>query len=176
MRSGLRSPMQAKIPDGLHRSMILACTLLGLLGFGCISCSAQIHNSSPLQATISKHPTAASQNFDAFAGSWAGHSRGLDIRPDGEFTLSIRTYRVCGQDPPPCDHLSGDVLVYGDRASGQLSSVVGRVATGVIRKTTDPADTPTGQLVMTLDTAADTIIVDGMLYCGPSAAGGYCGA
>jgi hypothetical protein len=90
--------------------------------------------------------------------------------------MQARTYRVCGQDPPPCDTFSGDIITDGAVVTGQLTTVTGDVAIGVVTDTSDPANEPTGPITMTLDPATDSIIAFGTNFCGPNAPGDTCGA
>jgi hypothetical protein len=91
--------------------------------------------------------------------------------------LSLRTYRWCTDNPPPCDNISNNVIIDGDTASGHLTSSSGNVAIGAVTTTTDPSDTPTGTVVFTLDPDSDIISVSGKGdFCGPQAAAGACGA
>ncbi len=160
---------------------ILAVAILAVAIAGCGSSVGQqaTHQATPATPAPSpSHPT-----FTAFAGAWSGHDSGFDIRPDGRFTLSERTYRTCGQDPPPCDTLSGNEIINGDNASGQLTSVSGEIASGSVGQSTDPADTPAGPITVTLDPSTDTISAHigsagtpATIFCGPSAPAGECGA
>ena len=88
----------------------------------------------------------------------------------------MRTYKWCSQNPPPCDSISGNVMRDGDNAGGQLSSVSGKSATGQVTHTTDQADTPKGQITITLNTQTDTVYADNLSYCGPSSPVAACGA
>jgi hypothetical protein len=121
-------------------------------------------------------PAAAAPDFSLFVGEWNGHGAGLTIRADGTFKIEMRTYHVCGQDPPPCDDMSGQQIVDGIQASGKLDKVSGNVATGRILTTTDPAGTPTGPVTFTLDPSNDTISGAGANFCGKSAPVDTCGA
>jgi hypothetical protein len=152
---------------------VLAATLAAASA-GCASAAI----SPPAGGTTSAASPAASGSptFTAFVGQWYGHGSYLDIHSDGSFTVSARTYRTCGQDPPPCDTFSGNTITDGDVATGQLASVSGEVATGQVTHTTDPPDSPAGPITMTLDPATDTISTRDVSYCGPSAPTGNCGA
>jgi hypothetical protein len=148
---------------------IVAATIVG-----CGSTTAHTSTGSP---TLMARPTApSSPAFTAFAGQWYGHGSYLVIRPDGGFAMTMRTYRFCGQDPPPCDKFSGNTITAGDVATGKLTSVSGEVATGEVTHTTDQAQSPTGRITMTLDPATDTISAGNVSFCGPSAPNGNCGA
>jgi serine/threonine protein kinase len=127
-------------------------------------------------ATTGTYPSAVA-SFALFAGGWGGHGGGIDIKPDGTFAISLRTYRWCTEGPPPCDNIINNVITPGDIASGHLSSSSGNVATGVVTKTTDPRDTPIGTIVFILYPSTDIISVSGVgNLCGPHAAAGACGA
>jgi serine/threonine protein kinase len=119
----------------------------------------------------------AATTFALFAGGWGAHGGGFVIKPNGSFTISLRTYQWCSDSPPPCDSFSGNTIINGDTASGQLSSSTGDVATGVVTTTSDPKDTPKGKIMISLDPATDIISVSGEGdFCGPQAAPGACGA
>jgi serine/threonine protein kinase len=127
-----------------------------------------------IPATRQSH-TATS--FALFAGGWGRSGGGFNIQPDGSFTVSLRTYTWCTQGPPPCDSISNNIITGGDIASGHLTSSSGDVAVGVVTKTTDPKETPTGTITFTLDPRTDVIAVNGEGdFCGPQAAPGACGA
>jgi len=165
----------------------VAATVMVLLAGGCTGGSVTASNTPPATAGPSGNasptpagPTApgtsASHGFAAFVGKWYGHGSGLVILPGGHFTISARTYTWCSQSPPPCDTISGNTIVDGIHISGQLSSLSGDVATGQVTHTTDPADTPEGQIAMTFDPRSDIITVGSLSYCGPYAPAGACGA
>lgn len=126
---------------------------------------------SPAPGTHAPAPAVS-----AFAGTWSGHGSYLLVRPGGQFTLSRRTYRFCGPNPPPCDTVSGSAITDGDVATGQITSVSGDVATGQVARTTDPAATPAGRITLTFDPADDTITTGTVRFCGPRAPVGHCGA
>jgi hypothetical protein len=112
-----------------------------------------------------------------FAGGWGGHSGGVVIKTNGSFTISLRTYRWCTQEPKPCDSVVNDVIMDGDTAIGHLLSSSGHVATGVVTKTSDATDTPTGAITFILYPSADIISVSGIgNLCGRYAVPGTCGA
>jgi hypothetical protein len=160
---------------------IFAIVVLAVATAGCGS-SAD-HQATHHTTPITHSPSPSHPTFTAFAGAWSGHGDGLDILPNGRFTLSARTYRTCGQDPPPCDTFSGNKIINGDNASGQFTSVSGEIASGSVTHSTDPADTPTGPITVTLNPSTDTINAHigspnspATIFCGPSAAAGQCGA
>lgn len=148
--------------------------LLAAVGVGCASTTARPPSGSPTQTAHSS--TSARPTFTAFAGQWIGHGSFLVVHSDGRFTMEMRTYRTCGQDPPPCDTFSGNTITSGDVATGQLTSASGEVATGEVAHTTDPTDTPAGPIRMTLDPATDTISANNISFCGANAPSGNCGA
>lgn len=90
--------------------------------------------------------------------------------------MSMRTYRTCGQEPPPCDTFSGNTITDGDIATGRLTSVSGEVAIGQVIHSTDQTDTPAGRITMTLNPATDTLSARNVSFCGPDAPAGNCGA
>jgi hypothetical protein len=152
-------------------------SLVVILGAASVGCASSTVHAPTGPSSQSARPSAsASPVFTAFAGQWNGHGTYLVIHPNGSFTMGLRTYRVCGQDPPPCDTFSGNTISDGDVATGQLTSVSGEVTNGQVTHTTDPADTPAGQITMTLDPATDTISARNVSFCGPSAPSGGCGA
>jgi WD40 repeat protein len=123
-------------------------------------------------------PPSAPPSFAAFAGSWYIHDGQLLISPSGHFSISVRTFRTCGQDPPPCDNMNSTsgLAGNGDRASGQLTSVSGAVASGDVTWTSDEVDTPKGRIDFTLNPQSDILTADGQNYCGQYAPGAACGA
>jgi hypothetical protein len=130
-----------------------------------------------LLAEGSPSPGTAATSFASFAGGWGGHDGGIDIKADGSFTISVRTYTWCTEASPPCDKIVGNTIVPGDIASGHLSTASGHTATGVVTKTTDSKGTPTGAIDFTLHPGTDTLSVSGIGdLCGPQAAAGACGA
>jgi hypothetical protein len=168
-----RWPAHIALPPRPVRTAILAA-ILAVASADCASTPAGPSTASP-KATA--HPSAsASPTFNAFVGEWSGHGSYLVIRRDGSFIMEMRTYRTCGQDPPPCDTFSGNTITSGDVATGRLTQVSGEVATGTVTHTTDPADTPAGPITMTLDPANDTIFARNVSFCGPGAPSGNCGA
>jgi hypothetical protein len=182
MKSKLRSPQRpARIAvprRGRVRGSAALAAILGAVSAGCASTAASTPAQPPAQpaAPVASPSPSASPMFTAFAGQWYGHDSYLLIRSNGDFTMGARTFRTCGQDPPPCDTLSGNTITDGNVASGQLTSVSGEVATGTVTRTTDSADSPTGPVTMTLDLADDTISVRNVSFCGPNAPSGTCGA
>lgn len=167
-----RWPARIAVPPR-HRAIALAAILAG----ASVGCGSAVASSpaGPTTLTVSPSPSA-SPTFTVFVGYWYGHGSYLDIHSDGSFTLSARTYRTCGQDPPPCDTFSGNTITAGDVATGKLTSVSGEVATGEVTHTTDSADTPDGRITMTLDPTTDTISARNVSFCGPGAPAGNCGA
>lgn len=116
-----------------------------------------------------------SRAFAVFAGAWSAHGGGIDIQANGRFLMSLRTYQWCGQAPPPCDLISGNQIIGGDKAAGQLTSTSGDVATGTITQTTDQAATPKGQITITLNPSTNSLNIDNTSFCGPRAPVSYCG-
>ena len=115
---------------------------------------------------------AASASPPGLVGVWGGHGRGIVIRADGTFTYSARTYRVCGQQPPPCDRFVGNFIYDGDNASGRISLATGN---GVVTATTDAVDMPLGPIRIRSDPVGDRVWIGGVDYCGRQSAG-TCGA
>jgi hypothetical protein len=86
-----------------------------------------------------------------FVGSWSAHSTGLEIDGAGTGTLLWRTYRECGQDPPPCDTFAGSYILSGGHATLRLTITSGTTTAGRILSTTDPVHFPIGPLTARLD-------------------------
>jgi hypothetical protein len=127
-------------------------------------------------ATTGSYPSATA-SFALFTGGWGRSGGGYIIQPDGNFTVSLRTYTWCTNNPPPCDSISNNNIIAGDTAAGHLISASGDVATGVVTQTTDSQQTPVGTIFFTLDPSTDIMSVsDGGDFCGPKAAAGACGA
>jgi peptide/nickel transport system substrate-binding protein len=128
-------------------------------------------------ATTGRSSSATVTSFALFAGGWGAHGGGIAVRPDGSFSVLMRTYRWCSDNPPPCDSMANNVITGGDSASGNLTSSSGDIATGVVTATSDPTDTPAGPVTFTLDPSTDVLSVSGIgSFCGPQAAPGACGA
>lgn len=140
----------------------------------CTACSGNSTSAggkSSARATASAATTASLNpaSFVAFVGTWGAHSGELAIRADGRFTLGLRVYVWCSDSPPPCDNVSASVMVPGDRATGQLSSVIGNEAMGEVTQTTDPALTPRGRVIIRLQPQTDSVTFAGLPLCGPDA-------
>ncbi len=118
--------------------------------------------------------TASRTAGAAVAGRLAAGA--IDIQASGRFTIGMRTYQFCGQAPPPCDTVSGNEIIDGDEASGQLTEISGEVATGALTKTTDPSLSPEGPMKIVLVPSTDSISANNVTFCGTSAPAGYCGA
>src|SRR5262249_6074275 len=82
---------------------------------------------------------AAPPDLKVFAGTWSRHGTGVTITPDGSLNIEWRTYRMCGQDPPPCDQIVNSLIVSGGRAIGTMHAVAARRASGRVEASTDPA-------------------------------------
>ena len=166
-----RWPARIAVPRQVRAAL---AAILVAVSTGCAS-AAVSPPAGPATPAASPSPSA-SPTFTAFVGQWYGHDSYLVIRSDGGFTMGARTFRNCGQGPPPCDTFSGNTIIDGNVATGQLTSVSGEVATGEVTHTTDSADSPTGPITMTLDLATDTISAGNVSFCGPNAPSGNCGA
>ncbi len=158
-----------------HRTAA-AATLTVLLAGGCGDGSATASRLTPTSASPIAPESSGPLSFATFAGIWSRHSGKLVIRDNGQFTISLRTYRWCSQNPPPCDSISGIAIRDGDYASGHLSSVSGKSATGQVTQTTDQADTPKGRILITLNTQTDIVFANNVNFCGPSSPVTACGA
>jgi hypothetical protein len=169
-RAGRPVSMLPRAGRGVAAAVILAATCAGCSGSGGQGPARQ----RPAAAT---HPAPpGGQAIAPFTGQWSGHDSYIAVKADGRFTLSMRTFRTCGQEPPPCDTFSGNEILDGSVATGQITAVSGEAASAVVTHTTDQALTPTGDITLTLDPASDTITADDVSYCGPSAPAGACGA
>jgi len=90
---------------------------------------------------------AARPDLTPFVGVWSRHGAGLTISPDGSLSLEWRTYRTCGQDPPPCDQIVNDLINDGGRAIGTVHAVAARSAGGRVSATTDATFVPATSFV-----------------------------
>jgi serine/threonine protein kinase len=66
--------------------------------------SARLHTATPAAtapATTGSSLSATATSFDLFAGGWRAHGGGFTIQPDGSFSVLMRTYRWCTDNPPP---------------------------------------------------------------------------
>ena len=116
-----------------------------------------------------------------FAGQWSAHSTSLSIDRTGHGTLTWRIYRTCGEDPPPCDTMSGDLITPGGKATLVVTAQGPGSARGRILSSTDPADFPPGPLTARFDPHADVVYfspfpVGPVPVCGPRARADLCGA
>lgn len=91
-----------------------------------------------------RQATASSPGLAPFVGVWSSHGAGLRVTPDGSFSLEWRTYRMCGEGPPPCDQIANNLITDGGRAIGTLHAVGARTASGQVTGTNDPAFVPSG--------------------------------
>jgi hypothetical protein len=122
------------------RAVLATCGLV-LLASVLVACAGP--GASP---GASPGPTA-SPSLAPFLGVWSRHGAGLTISPDGSFSFGWRTYRTCGQDPPPCDQIVNNVITDGGRAIGTLHAVATRSADGHVSATTDATVVPAGSFV-----------------------------
>jgi len=125
-------------------------------------------------------PAPTSGGFAAFVGLWSGHGRALEVLNTGEALINYRTYRVCGQEPPPCDTVTGNAIIDGGRLQVQLESGSATTAVGDVVSSADPAHPPGTRATFRLDPndAVDVQIGDAAFanFCGRVAPIGYCGA
>lgn len=122
----------------------------------------------------------ASTTIDAFVGDWTKHGVTLTIDKSGYGTLSWRTYRTCGEDPPPCDTIRPGHIEVGGRGSLKLEADSQIRAHGQIITTTVPETFPTGPVFVRLDGKSDLLFLDpspnkSFPFCGPEAAPAACG-
>ncbi len=125
-------------------------------------------------------PGTAGAGFSAFAGLWAGHGRVLEIGGDGAAFISYRTYRVCGQEPPPCDTVNANQVSVGGHIAVQLNSASPTEAVGSILSSSDP-EYPVGTSASFVLDPLDAINVQfgGATFgnfCGARSPVAYCGA
>jgi len=94
--------------------------------------------------------------------------------------ISYRTYRVCGQDPSPCDQLTGNSITDGGHITLQLDSASETDAEGSIVSSADPAYPVGARVFLALDSNdALNVQIDETLFaifCGESSPVGFCGA
>ncbi len=142
---------------------------------------ANIQRPAPC-ATYSPAATQSvtTDDFTPFVGDWLGHGRELRVAPDGTASLDYRTYRVCGQDGPPCDRIVGNAIMDGGHVNIRLQSASSTRATGTVTSSVDPLYPTDAQVVLTLDPqGAVDIEIDDQPFgnvCGEDAPVGYCGA
>ncbi|MFC1415451.1 hypothetical protein [Streptacidiphilus cavernicola] len=98
----------------------------------------------------------------------------MTVNADGTFTMELRTYVSCTDNPPPCDTDTNAQITDGAHALGTLRTVSGTVASGVISTTNDAPQMPTGPVTFTLDTTNDAINALNLNWCGPNAPVGIC--
>jgi ABC-type Fe3+-hydroxamate transport system substrate-binding protein len=171
------TPARATRPVRPGRAALLFAAAAVILALACAACaSSASHASAPPTKAATHSASPGPRAFAELAGTWSGHGGVVAIQPDGKFSVAMRTYRWCGQAPAPCDTISGNDIIDGDMASGQLTSISGETATGTVTHTTDPADTPEGQVKIVLDPSTDSITENNTTYCGNSAPAAYCGA
>jgi hypothetical protein len=76
------------------------------------------------ESTTSSTPT----DISAFAGTWVRHGISVSVSRSGHLEGSYRTYRTCGEDPPPCDRVEGNNIIDGGTITGQLVRFTARSA------------------------------------------------
>lgn len=115
-----------------------------------------------------------------FAGTWSHHGVGMTIDASGTGSASWRTYATCGQDPPPCDTFSGDVIDDGGHATFTVTALSATTASGKVVASADPHSAPVGPMTMTLDPANRLLYwsdFPGVAFCAPeTTARNRCGA
>lgn len=116
-----------------------------------------------------------------FAGSWSHHGIGLRIDSTGSGTADWRTYATCGQDPPPCDTFSGNLITDGGHATLTVTAAGPTVANVQILDSTDTKNVPLGSTTMTFDFAHRLVYWadwPGTAFCGADSVIGpiTCGA
>ncbi len=118
-------------------------------------------------------------NFADFVGVWLGHGRQLAVQAKGVADLAYRTYRTCGQDPPPCDDFAGNPD--GGQMMLQFTRATPPFATGHVTQSNDPIHQNGTLATATLMASDDALELtlgsyDFGLFCGPHASPGFCGA
>ncbi len=124
---------------------------------------------------------AAHDSIGVFAGSWERHGIDLHITAAGNATMNWRTYRVCGQDAPPCDTWVGNVITDGGHATFRLQATGPQTAAGTVLTTSDASTLPLGPINATLGEKGDLVYLvpfpgANMPFCGPRANDPRCGA
>jgi hypothetical protein len=90
---------------------------------------------------------AGTPNLALFVGVWARHGAALTIESDGRFNIQWRTYRTCGQDPPPCDQFVNNLITSGGQAIGSMHAVAARSAVGQVSASNDATVVPATSFV-----------------------------
>jgi hypothetical protein len=108
--------------------------LAALLALLCVACSAPGAPATP----------GSTPDLTPFVGVWSRHGAGMTVVPDGGFSVEWRTYRVCGQDPPPCDQIVNNLLTDGGRAIGTMHATGVRAAAGQVSASNDATVVPAG--------------------------------
>lgn len=131
--------------------------------------------------TTSTTSTPVHEPIGIFAGTWDRHGVDLHITPDGRATMNWRTYRVCGQQAPPCDTWVGNVITDGGHATFGLQATDPQTATGIVLSTTDPSVLPLGPIHASVDETNDLVFLEpfpgaNAPFCGPRANDPRCGA
>jgi hypothetical protein len=117
--------------------------LLLVLAF--TACSAP--GAPAASATTPPAAAAPSPDLQPFVGDWGRHGFDLKITRDGSFTFAWRTYRFCGQFPPPCDRMVNNSIVDGGQATGTEHAVAARSAAGQVAATNDATVVPAATFV-----------------------------
>jgi hypothetical protein len=125
-------------------------------------------------------PAPTTAGLAPFVGFWSGHGRALEVLNTGAALINYRTYRVCGQEPPPCDTVTGNAIMDGGRVRVQLESGSATMAVGSVVSSADPAYPAGTRATFRLDPndAVDVQIggADFANFCGRAAPMSYCGA
>ena len=125
--------------------------------------------------------TTVPEPVGVLAGAWERHGVDLHITPDGDATMNWRTYRVCGQDAPPCDTWVGNVITDGGHGTFALHATGPQTAAGTVLTTSDAATLPLGPISASLDEKNDLLFLvpfpgSSAPFCGPRANDPRCGA
>ncbi len=115
-----------------------------LLGLLLVACAPPSSSGGPASTAPPGATAAPSQDLSLFVGVWSRHGADLTITPDGSFSFEWRTYRMCGQGPPPCDQIVNNLITDGGRALGMMHAVGDHSAVGEVTATNDPTFVPSG--------------------------------
>lgn len=144
-------------------------------------CGSSGDHSVGAAASVPSPTTAAATPRIArwLVGEWSAHTLGLTVDSRGTGRMSWRTYRTCGEDPPPCDTFEGNTIRVGGQATIRLTTTGPTTASGRVVTSSDPADLPLGPVRLRFDPNGDVIhsrlSLGRPVLCGPHAAVTRCG-
>ena len=148
---------------------------------GPTSTASTSSTSTATTGTTSTTSTTVPQLSPQFVGTWVRHGIDLQFAAGGRMTMNWRTYKVCGQTPPPCDQWVGSEINDGGHASITLHATGPATAAGTVLTSSDPSMLPVGPVTASLDEKNDLLFVDPFPgadapFCGPRATDQRCGA